>query len=273
MLTTINELVTFLLAAFVFGSAICRIDAIDMKTVQYRYVAPIVLALVWSASVLLQLVGGDIPDWYAPLGLLGFGLFLFNNRLDWAHGVPAHMLRETFLLAETLKPGNVRKRLRAQNLATATLVLVSVGASGLGASDGRGQPVQIYSAHADPIVTVPGGEIDIVYSMRRVRTCSGYADRFIVNPRTNTTVQNFERQPVGSLKPGGRVDARVHLKLADLPAGNYVYRAVVYSNCPDEVYVQQTPDVPITVAPAASDPDRIEAAPLRAAPTPLGEKQ
>lgn len=261
MLTTINEFVTFILAAFVFGSSLCRIDAINLKAIQYRYVAPIILAVVWSASVLLQLIGGDMPDWYQPLGLLGFAVFLFNNRVDWAGGVPAHMLRETFLMNETMKPGNVRNRLRFQNAATATLVLVSVGASGLGASDGRGQPVQIYSAHAEPIVTVPGGEIDIVYSMRRVRACSGYADRFIVHPKSNTTVQNFDRQPVGSLKPGGKVDARVHLKLADLPAGNYVYRAVVYSNCPDEVYVQQTPDVPITVSPAASNPEHIEPAP------------
>lgn len=262
----INEAVTLALAVFVFVVAICRVDSLRVQHVQMRYAAPPLLAITWSVSVLVTMLGGDEPNWYQPLGLLAFGLFLYNNKEDWQHGPPGYAMNATFI-SEYRGAGDARQMLHMRNGIIAALIGLALVAAMLGAIHGQGQPLQIFNARAEPAAVNPGGKVDIVYDMRRVRACAGYVDRFIVNPATNAVAQAFERQSTGSLRPGSRATVRVSLTVGLLEPSEYVFRSIITHECPDQTYVQYTPDVPVVVA-MVEPPSRLPppAKPVRVIP-------
>lgn len=249
----INIGVTLAFALFVMGSTICRITAIDMRLVRYRFVAPILMMFFWSASVFFSLIGGDTPDWYQPLCLLAISLHLWNSRLDWNRGMPHYMLRRAAYVAMMNSPIRIVKRVKFENAVVAILTAMTVGATAVGAMDGRGEPLQIYSAQAEPSVVPPNGMVKIVFDFRRVRGCPGYADRFIINSDTQKVAQAFGTTPIGSADIGPRREIAVPLVLNNLPVGRYFYRSVIYHSCPDGRYVSRSPDVPFVVAPAVGE--------------------
>lgn len=253
MLALLNEFAVFLLSGFVLCSAVCRVDAIRAGEVRYRYVAVPMLSAAYAGSALGTMLGGDDPNWYQPFALLALGLVLFNDRHEWENGTPEHARSDRFVMRYPGGEYKGERRLRLENVTVLALFAGATAAAAFGAMQGQGYPLQFFSARADPQVLRPGGRLEIVYDIRRVRACSGYVDRFILNPGTNSVVQTFERQPVGSLRPGKRATTRVSLILADLPQSAYIFRAVVKHSCPDGDYVQYTPDVPFTVA-DVSDP-------------------
>lgn len=250
-LSLINIGVTLTFAVFVMASTLCRITQVDMKLVRYVYVAPILMMFAWSASVFFSLIGGDTPDWYQPLCLFALVTHLWTTRFDWENGVPHHMLRRTAYVQMLNGPVRVVARVRFENYVVAFFTVCTMGAAAVGALDGRGNPLQIYSAMAKPSVTVPGGTLQIVYSLRRVRVCPGYVDRFIINADTQDVAQTFGSTPIGGSEVGVRRDGvTVTLKLGTLPVGRYFYRATIYHNCPDAEYAVRSPDVPFVIAPA-----------------------
>lgn len=252
-LALINIGVTLAFSIFVMGSTLCRITQIDMKAVRYVYVAPILMMFTWSSAVFFSLIGGDTPDWYQPLCLFGLVTYLWTSRYDWEHGVPHFMLRRTAYVQMLSGPVRVVARVRFENYVVAFATVCTLGAAAVGALDGRGNPLQIYSAIAKPGVTVPEGKLQIVYSLRRVRVCPGYVDRFIINADTQDVVQTYGSTPIGGSDVGVRRDAvTVTLKLGDLPVGRYFYRATIYHNCPDAEYTVRSPDVPFVIAPRES---------------------
>jgi hypothetical protein len=238
-------------ALYIIYTAAGRVRMADRREVQWKYVASLVLAACWAGACLLAMVGGEAPDWYQPLGLMAIALDLLNTRDAWRHGPPPSIRREAFIRRNVMRPIRVFQNLRYQNGLTIVALVGTVAVSAGGAVDGRGNPLLIFSAYADPIVANPESSLDIVYSLRRVRVCSGYVDRFILDAKGEDVVQRFESQPIGSTRPAaGKTTARLRILLDDLPAGKYIFRAVVYSACPDGNYVQQSPDVPFMVAPA-----------------------
>lgn len=249
-LALINIGVTLLFALFVMASTICRITQIDMRAVRYIFAAPILMMFAWSASVFFSLIGGDTPDWYQPLCLFGLAVHLWTTKEDWRAGVPHYMLRRTAYVQMLNGPVRVVARVRFENYVVGALTVATMGAAAVGALDGRGQPLQIYSAQAFPPVATANGTLRIVYSVRRVRACSGYADRFIVDAASGDTVQSFATTPVGGAEVGRRRNGvNVILKLDNLAVGRYIYRAVIYHSCPDAQYTMRSPDVPFIVAP------------------------
>lgn len=243
--TALHYSVTLALACFVVVSGFCRIANIDMKGVQYRYVAPFVLFFFWALFVAMTLLGGDKPDWYQPLGLLAVAVYLWNTKVDWKRGMPKHYKRDALLPHRTAR----QRLVTVENVIIGGLAVVSMGVVGVGAADGRGDPLQIYSAYAKPPVVAPGDTLEIIYSFRRVRVCPGYTSRFIVDANSNEVVQSMEPAPVGGSATGQKlVGVPVAIKLnPDLEPGRYVYRSVVYSNCEDAAYTKQTPDVPFVI--------------------------
>lgn len=252
ILSDLNTLVTLILSIFVIASSFCRFVIIKMHLVQYRYVAPIVLAHVFALFVFFGIIGGEKPDYFMPVALAAFGLWMLNNRNDWKEGIPSYMLRTSFVSAEAGKPGNATRRQQFQNFVVGTGMAVTVGVTGTAAMD-RGDPLQIISAHAEPKVTTPNGTLDIVYTLRRTRVCAGAVDRFIVRADNDQPVQSFGSTPIGAAKIGVLVEGlRVKIQLANLPVGNYIYRTTVTHYCDDSPapYIKRTPDVPFIVAPA-----------------------
>lgn len=251
-LTSINTILTLALAIGVFISGFSRSVDIKLQRVQYRYAAPVVCALLFSLFVIYSIFTGDTPDYYMPVGLLFAAIYLYNNREDWKHGVPAFALKSAFLIEGIAQPGRVVQRLKFQNFMVATSFVLVIGSTAIATAQGRGSPVIIYSVHAEPLVTTPNGQIDMVYSFRRTRLCTGYVNRFIVAKGSDEPVQVFESTPVGGGKIGSRQDdVRVRLKLDNLPIGNYIYRATMTHYCDDSPtpYIRRTPDVPFIVAP------------------------
>jgi len=255
MLSLLNETAILLLAGFVLVSSICRVNLIHASTVRFRYVAVPVLSSIWAVSVLVTMLNGDEPNWYQAFGLLVAALVLFNDKHEWSHGVPAHATRAS--LVDSLGPVKGDRRARIENAVTLGLIGLASAAAATGAAV-QGVPLKIFDAHTEPVVVRPGAEFAIIYDIRRSRPCSGAVDRFIVN-QANTVVQTFERQPLGSLKPGKRRKTELRLVLADLPPSTYTFRSIMTHECPDGRYVQYGPDVPI-VAAVVDDPWNTEPA-------------
>lgn len=260
ILSDLNSMVTLGLSTFVIGAAFCRMRVIEMRVVQYRYAAPIFLAWVFGLFSLWTLIGGDRPDYYMPIALLAISIQMFNNRNDWRQGVPPHMLRERrhpeTHMVDRRKPEprgrpSINKWVKVQNFFVGLGVCVTMGVTATAAIDGQGNPIQIYSVHAEPRIVTPNATIEIVYSLRRTRTCSGYVDRFIIQTDNQQVVQRFASTAIGSAKIGIRLDVRVPIKLDNLPIGNYVYRAIASNYCDDSAkpYVTVVPDVPFIVGP------------------------
>lgn len=252
MLSNLNTIVTFILSISVVVMAVCRMAHIDMDKVLYRYVAPIMLAGMTGVFAFFSIIGGDNPDYYLAVALLGFAVLMINNRRDWKNGVPIYMLRSAVIIKNERWPGDIKSRIKFENFVVGMGVVVTVGVTGVAAMEGRGDPLQIYSAHAEPRVTTPNGTLTVVYDLRRVRLCVGYVDRFIVNAATDQPVQSFAPTPVGASKLGERVDGiRVKVQLENLPVGNYIYRANITHYCDDSPapYIKRTPDVPFIVSP------------------------
>lgn len=243
----LNVGLTLALAMFVMGSTLCRMTQIDMKKVRYRYVLPILLFFCWAASVFFSLIGGDLPDWYQPLGLLAIGMHLWNNRLDWSDGAPAYMLQSSFFKAQFAGRVFTGARVRFENVCAVVLGSVTLAAAAVGALDGRGEPIQVYSAQAEVPIVNSHGPLKVIYEVRRVRYCMGYVDRFIVNAE-GAPVQNFPTKPIGSSEIGRKVTIEVYLPLDDLPSGAYTYRVTAYHSCGDGRYVTRVPEIPFVVA-------------------------
>lgn len=249
-LANLNYLVAFSLASFVAASGFCRIAQIDMKQAQYRYVVPSVLFFVWGASILFSLIAGEKLDWFHPIGLLGMTVYFWNTKGDWHEGMPEHYRREGRLQRATYREV-ARKQLTVENVVIGGFVAMSIGVAGVGAAEGRGDPLQIYSVFADPPVTHAGEPITIKYTFRRVRPCPGYVSRFVVDATTGLPAQSFEQTPTGAAQVGKKmVDVPITLRLDDhLPPGRYFYKAVIYSNCSDANYTKEVPLVPFVIAP------------------------
>lgn len=251
-LTNLNYLVTFTLAAFVMGSGFCRIVQIDMKAAQYRFVAPILLFFVWGCSVLLSLLAGDKVDWFQPVGLLAIAIYFWNGRKDWASGMPEHYKRER-RISQARSIVVAARKLKLENLAIGGLVAVSVGAAGVGATEGHGDPLQIYSVFVQPPVATAGRTIEIKQTFRRVRVCPGYATRFIIDADTGLPAQTFAPSPIGATAVGRKlVDATVvTLALdANLKPGRYFYKSILYSQCEDSNYTKEVGPAPFVISPA-----------------------
>lgn len=252
-LANLHYLVTFTLAAFVMGSGFCRIVQIDMKSAQYRFVAPILLYFVWGASVLLSLVAGDKVDWFQPVGLLAIAVYFWNGRKDWVGGMPAHYRRER-RISQAFSATVATRKLRLENLAIGSLVAVSVGAAGVGATEGHGDPLQIYSVYVQPPVATAGRTIEIKQTFRRVRVCPGYATRFIMDADTGLAAQTFAPSPIGATTVGRKmIDVTVVSLTLDpgLKPGRYFYKSILYSQCEDANYTKEVGPAPFVIAPAA----------------------
>jgi hypothetical protein len=241
--------VTLFLAAIATGMSFCRIAAIDMKGVQYRYVAPFVLIFVGSLGVAVSLLGGDRASWFQPLLLLAFVIYLWNTKVDWVKGMPENYNRKARIMRSAL-PTKTRHRVVFENAAVALVTILAIGAAGVGSAAGRGNPIQVYSAYAKPPVAFPGQDLSMLVTYRRLRVCPGYASRFIVSQETGEIAQRFDQMPIGGSEVGRKyVDKPVVLSLdAALQPGRYAYRAILYSNCSDANYTQVIPDVPFVVA-------------------------
>ncbi len=252
-ISSLHYLVTFALAIFVVGSGFCRIVNIDMKKVQYRYVAPSVLFFVWGVGIVFSLIGGDRVDWFQPIGLLAISVYFWNTRSDWREGMPEYFKAESRLKFAFSRIVALRK-LKLENFGIGAVVAISVGVAGVGATEGRGDPLQIYSVHANPPVVNAGKTINILYTFRRVRMCPGYVTRFIIDADTGLVAQNFAQTPTGSAEVGKKmIDVPITLTLdPDLKPGRYVYKAIIYSNCEDANYTKEVPLVPFVIAPAQS---------------------
>ena len=250
-LASMNYVVTFALASFVVGSGFCRIAQVDMKQAQYRYVAPFVLFFVWGSGVAISLIGGDRVDWFQPIGLLAISIYFWNTRGDWSEGMPAHYMREGRLQMAPDRAVAVRK-LTLENLSIGGFVALSVGVAGVGATEGRGDPLQIYSMFVEPPVARAGKSIEIKQTFRRVRVCPGYATRYVIDASTGMAVQTFDPSPVGASEVGKKmVDATVvSIPLAaDLKPGRYFYKSVIYSACDDANYTKEVGPAPFVIAP------------------------
>ena len=251
-LASMNYVVTFALASFVVGSGFCRIAQVDMKQAQYRYVAPFVLFFVWGSGVAISLIGGDRVDWFQPIGLLAISIYFWNTRGDWSEGMPAHYMREGRLQMAPDREVAVRK-LTLENAGIGAFVALSVGVAGVGATEGRGDPLQIYSVYVSPPVATAGSPIEIKQTFRRVRVCPGYATRFIMDADTGQAVQSFAPTPMGATAVGRKmVDATVvTLQLSpDLKPGRYFYKSIIYSACDDANYTKEVGPAPFVISPA-----------------------
>lgn len=251
MLSDLNALVTLALGGFVLVSGFCRISIIEMRSAQYLRVAPTFIATVFAAFVLWSLIGGDRPDYFTPVGLLACAVAMYNSKADWAHGMPYHMLRRQAFAESSFSFDIAKRRMTLQNAVVAFSTAITLGVTGSSAMD-RGDPLLIFSAYAQPRITTPNGEISIVYSLRRVRVCSGYVERFIIRADNESTAQSFLPTPIGGATIGKTVnDLKVKIKLDNLPIGAYIYRANITHQCDDSPapYIKRTPDVPFVVGP------------------------
>lgn len=267
-LSDLNSLMSLGLALLVFGSVFCRFAVIEMRRIQYRYVAPIVMAGLAAVFTIFTLVGGDKADYFMPIALAGFGFSLWNNRRDWENGVPDHMLRVEYrdpalhrrkADVETVPARRRSDRIlptRVQNFLVGMGMAATVGVTGVTAMEGTGQPLHIYSIHPEPRAVTPNGEMNLVFTLRRTRVCSGYVDRFIVRAEGGQIVQRFSPSPIGAFRVGVKSEGvRVPLKLDGIPPGNYVYRSTITHFCEDRAapYVMTTPDVPFIVVPEIAE--------------------
>lgn len=131
---------TFMLAGFALASSFCRIAHIDMKGVQYRYVAPFVLIFLGTLGIVTSLIGGDHSTWYEPVVLLAFCLHLWNTRADWANGMPKHFKRENH---DRRGPHRTRTRVAVENTLVVAFVLAAVGVVGISSASGHDALVRL----------------------------------------------------------------------------------------------------------------------------------
>ena len=114
----------------------------------------------------------------------------------------------------------------------------------------RGAPIEILRAVAEP-EAFHGNILHVEFSTHRRRLCITDTDRVFLT--ADQTVVWRERvaglsMPVTTNPYNVRV--RIILPKEHFPPGNYVFRAVVYSNCgANDFHALQEPDVPFTVLP------------------------
>lgn len=242
---------TIILTLLSAGSSFCRIANIDMKGVQYRYVAPFLLIFLSSLGIGISLLGGDHISWYQPVTLLAFCIYLWNTKSEWANGMPAHYRAS---VRDRRAPARTNLQIMLENIGVTVFTLAAIVIAGVGSAAGSGNPVQIYSSKAEPSAVYPGQDLELLYTFRRIRACPGYVNRFIVSAETGEIVQTFDQHPVGGLAVGRKfVDYPVTISLfAGMKPGRYVYRALMYSNCDDGDYTQTLPDIHFIVSPLST---------------------
>jgi len=252
LLAGLNSLVTLGLAVAVMVVGLCRFNSIKIKTVQLRYVLPTICGTTHGIIVFFLTVGADQPDFFTAVPLLGTLVYMLNNRSEWRQGVPLYMMRGTAIIKNERWPGDIIKRLKTENFLALTALATAMMFSTVAAMEGRGEPLQIYKVYADPRVTTSNGDLDIVYTYRRTRPCTGSIDRTIMRAGSEAVAQRFAPTPQATTKIGVTLEnVRVHIELDNLAPGNYVYRAIATSYCDDAPapYIKVLPDVPFIVAP------------------------
>lgn len=249
-LLNVNASLTFALALLVTGSSLCRMVQIEMGRVQYRFAAPFVLFFFWGLATVFSTADGARPSWYQPLGMLAVAMYLWNTKGDWKSGLPWFYTRDPFVVAASSKKRALRKIL-LQNASILAVVIAALVISAAGSVAERSAPLEVHAAVVNPSSVKPGGVISVQHRMTQIRPCPGYITQFLVDARTGTLAADLPQIPLAANNLNVEATSKpVNIELRpDIPAGRYLYRAVISSSCPDGAYVETIPDAPVVVLP------------------------
>ena len=143
--------ITFALVVVCVAASFCRIAAIDMKGVQYRYVAPSVLVFVGALGVGVSLLSGEKTPWFEPVILLAVALKMWNSRGEWDAGMPEHFRRARRIRRSSF-PALMRRHIVRENLVVVFVTLLAIGVAGVGSASGHSSQSAAARPHANPTV-------------------------------------------------------------------------------------------------------------------------
>lgn len=140
--------ITFALVAVCVAASFCRIAAIDMRGVQYRYVAPSVLVFVGALGVGVSLLSGEKTPWFEPVILLAVALKMWNSRAEWDGGMPDNF-RRACRIRHSSFPALMRRHIVRENLVVVFMTLLAIGVAGVGSASGHSSQQPTARTHAD----------------------------------------------------------------------------------------------------------------------------